>query len=74
MSDSSKFIAELIQLNRQNDNLRALNVELLAALTAMLDRYASLADSGDAGNWDCEEVDDVIAARAAIAKATGEPS
>ena len=45
--------------------------DLLAALQTFLAEYVSLVNSGDAGNWDAEEEDKVIAARAAIAKATG---
>lgn len=46
-------------------------VELLEALQGMLERYVSLVNSGDAGFWDCETEPEVIAARAAIAKAGG---
>jgi hypothetical protein len=37
-----------------------------------LSEYVALVNSGDAGNWDAEEEDKVIKARAAIAKAKGE--
>lgn len=46
--------------------------ELLTALRAILKKYVDLANSGDAGNWDPELEEEVIAARAAIAKAMGE--
>lgn len=45
------------------------HADLLAALTHMTERYVSLANSGDCGNWNPEREADVIAARAAIAKA-----
>lgn len=51
--------------------VRAVNshAALLAALKAMVDRYTSLADSGDCGHWDSSKEPEVIAARAAIAHA-----
>ncbi len=36
------------------------------ALSAILDRYTGLVNSGDAGNWDSETEPEVIAARAAL--------
>lgn len=45
--------------------------EVFSALEGLLNRYIELVASGDAGNWDAETEDVVIAARAAIAKATG---
>ena len=53
-------------------NLVAAAPELLAALKAFLDMYLSGANSGDWGNWDAEKDPEVIAARAAIAKAEGQ--
>jgi hypothetical protein len=44
---------------------------LEAALKGMLDRYVGLANSGDAGYWDCEQEDEVIAAREALAQGSG---
>jgi hypothetical protein len=44
--------------------------ELLTALQGTLDRWIDLVNSGDAGNWDPETEPHVIAARAAISKAT----
>jgi hypothetical protein len=55
-----------------NARLIAAAPELLEALNAMINHYTSLINSGDAGNWDPEEESEVIAARAAIAKAQGE--
>ena len=55
----------------ERDRLMAVNAELLDALKRLLERYADLANSGDCGNWNCEEEPQVIAARAAIAKAEG---
>jgi hypothetical protein len=45
--------------------------EIIEALRAMTQRYVDLVNSGDAGFWDPEEDAEVIAARAAIAKAQG---
>jgi hypothetical protein len=39
---------------------------LRGALTGMVDMYAELINSGDAGFWNPEEVPEVIAARAAL--------
>jgi len=54
------------------ERLIAAAPELLEALKDLLDHYTSLVNSGDAGNWDAENEGEVIAARAAIAKAQGE--
>ena len=40
--------------------------ELEGVLRGILDRYVTLVDSGDAGNWNPEEEPQVIAARAAL--------
>jgi hypothetical protein len=53
-----------------NGRLIAAAPELLEALEAMTRMYASLVESGDCGFWNPEEVDEVRAARAAIARAT----
>lgn len=55
-----------------NARLIASAPELLEALEAMINNYVALANSGDCGNWDPEEEPQIIAARAAIAKARGE--
>lgn len=52
-----------------NARLIAAGPDLLAALTALLDRYTELVNCGDCGNWDPEKEVDVIAARAALSKA-----
>jgi hypothetical protein len=44
--------------------------KLEAALVGVTNLYCELVNSGDAGFWDPEKVDEVIAARAALAKAT----
>lgn len=44
--------------------------DLLAALKTFLEKYVEMVDSGDCGFWDPETEEKVIAARAAIAKAT----
>lgn len=43
--------------------------DLLEALKGMTEHYAALVNSGDCGSWDPETEAEVIAARAAIAKA-----
>lgn len=43
--------------------------ELIAALRAITDHYVTLINSGDYGFWNPEEEAEVIAARAALAKA-----
>ncbi len=55
-----------------NARLIAAAPELLEALNAVLDNYKALVDSGDAGNWDFEEMPCVKSARAALAKANPE--
>ncbi len=42
---------------------------MMRALEGMLDRYTALVNCGDCGNWNPEEEDEVIAARAALAGA-----
>lgn len=44
----------------------ARNKVLEKALSGILNLYTSLANSGDAGFWDCEGEDEVLAARAAL--------
>lgn len=53
-----------------NAHLIAAAPELLVALEAMVVHYTAMINSGDAGNWNPETDDEVIAARAAIRKAT----
>ena len=52
-----------------NARLIAAAPETLEAAKALLEHYLSLANSGDCGFWDPEEEEQVIAVRAAIAKA-----
>ncbi len=54
-----------------NAHLIASAPELLQALEVFLESYVRDARSGDWGNWDPEQEPEVIAARAAIAKAKG---
>lgn len=54
-----------------NARLIAASPDLLAALFTFLIEYVRLVESGDAGFWDAEKEPKVIAARAAIARATG---
>ncbi len=44
------------------------NEELVKALKGMLEMYVDMVESGDCGFWDAEEVEEVIAARAALGK------
>ena len=55
-----------------NARLIAAAPQLKDALIDMLDHYVGLVNSGDAGNWNPETETKVIAARAAIAAATGD--
>jgi len=48
--------------------------ELYEALRNLLGEYIKGADSGDWGNWDAYQQPEVIAARAALLKATPEQS
>lgn len=54
-----------------NARLIAAAPDLLEALSTFLIEYVRLVESGDAGFWDAEKEPKVIAARAAIARATG---
>lgn len=54
-----------------NARLFAAAPDLLSALHAITQRYVTLAESGDCGNWNPEEEPEVQAARAAIEKAEG---
>lgn len=56
-----------------NARLIAAAPELLEQLHKMTEHYVRLAGCGDCGNWNPEEEDEVIAARATIAKATNPP-
>ena len=47
--------------------------DLLAALAALLLAHRSLVNSDDCGFWEVENEEAVIAARAAIARAGGQP-
>lgn len=55
----------------ETDDLERRCRNLEAALKGVLDRYVGLANSGDAGYWDCEQEDEVIAAREALAQGSG---
>lgn len=55
-----------------NARLISASPEILEALQGMVKKYTELVESGDAGFWDAEKEPEVIAARAAIAKALGE--
>lgn len=53
------------------DRKLATHADLLAALEAMVSTYVHLVNCGDCGNWNPEEEEDVIQARAALSKARG---
>jgi len=55
-----------------NARLIAAAPDLLKALQSFVEMYVVFGNCGDCGNWDPETEKEVIAARAAIAKATGE--
>lgn len=57
-----------------NARLIAAAPELYEALRNLLGEYIKGADSGDWGNWDAYQQPEVIAARAALAKAIPEQS
>ena len=62
---------EMGNTNEDDRRLIAAAPELLAALRLFVDRYTQLVNSGDCGNWNPETDEEVITARAAIAKAEG---
>jgi hypothetical protein len=64
-------IEDLEPLAFDNARLIAAAPDLLAALRTFTERYVVMINSGDCGNWDPETETEVIAARAAIAKAEG---
>lgn len=53
-----------------NGRVMAAAPDLYESLAALLASYTSLVNCGDCGNWDPETEPAVIAARAALAKAT----
>jgi hypothetical protein len=63
------ILAERERMQIANAHLSDAAPELLAALSALLERYVGLVESGDAGFWDAEAEEEVINARDAIAKA-----
>ena len=72
IADYSCFLKEVEQPARANARLIAAAPDLLEALRLCMTFIVELAESGDAGFWDAEKTPEVIAARAAIARATGE--
>ena len=65
LADESSRKAKAI---READALRADVRELVGGLAVMTERYTSLVNSGDAGNWDPEEELEVRVSRALLAK------
>ena len=57
-----------------NAHLIAAAPDLLDALEQSTKEWVELAMSGDCGNWDVDQMSVVTNARAAIAKAKGEPT
>lgn len=57
--------------DRANARLIAAAPDMLEALEALLAHYIVIADSGDCGFWEPRKEPVVIAAQAAISKATG---
>ena len=55
---------------KANAAVLAASTDLYEALTALLDRYVGLVNCGDCGSWDAEQEPEVIAAHAALKKAT----
>lgn len=66
--DEGRYISDAQQA--ANARLMEAAPDLLAALAKITMRYVSLVESGDCGNWDAGDEDEVKNARAAIAKAT----
>jgi hypothetical protein len=63
-------VTELTSERRGNDaTLMAAGKVLAEALVTMLERYTSLVNCGDCGNWDPETEPAVIGARAALERA-----
>jgi hypothetical protein len=61
-----------MELSLANARLIAAAPELVEALRMMTEHYVGLAGCGDCGNWNPEEEEEVIAARALLAKIDGE--
>jgi hypothetical protein len=58
--------------DRERGNLIAASPDLYAALERLFASYKDLADSGDAGFWSLEDLDEGKQALAALARARGE--
>lgn len=72
-AESGEWIAKDLTPANVAFVLRCVNTHdaLVLALRVMLHRYVSLVNCGDCGHWDPETEPEVIAARAALAKAEG---
>lgn len=68
--DPEKLLAPWVKYHRATP-LTDASAELLEAVHGLLARYLRLVESGDCGNWFADDEAEVIAARAAIAKAEG---
>jgi hypothetical protein len=67
---SNGFSRVAEHMSAEDARLVAFAPDLLAAMQSLLADYVAGANSGDWGNWNPEQQQVVIAARAAIAKAT----
>jgi hypothetical protein len=63
-------VVQLFTETQINAQWQAMYGPAVVALKAMLERYVSLVNSGDAGHWDCETEPVVIDARAALSAIT----
>ena len=62
-------VNEIIEIRTEIHNeLLASHERLRVAAEAMVNMYVELVDSGDAGFWDAEEVDEVVLTREALAQ------
>lgn len=76
LEQSEANAALIVTAVNQHEQIQAENTRLREALTALTSRYAELINSGDCGNWDPEEEDEMKQARAALeaGKREGQPA
>lgn len=68
MSDCTDLLKACREIESERAEMQKQRDELLEALVNVLELYVELCNSGDCGNFDAEQDDEVKAARAAIAK------